>query len=79
MDCTESTCDSVKYETFAVRVVTSFVKITLDEKCTDGGIGGFREIRALSRMHDGKDTLVRENAAALYDLGNLCTILKSDK
>ncbi len=55
MDCTESSCDTVRYETFPVRVVTSFVKITLDEKCTDGGVGGFREIRAaLSMVHDGK-------------------------
>ncbi len=54
MDCTESSCDTVIYETFPVRVVTGFVKITLDEKCTEGGIGGFREIRALSVVHDGK-------------------------
>ncbi len=54
MDCTDSSCATVIYETFPVRVVTSFVKITLDEKCTEGGIGGFREIRALSMVHDGK-------------------------
>ncbi len=57
MDCAESSCDTagetVTYETFSVRVVTSFVKITLDEKCTEGGIGGFREIRALSMVSDG--------------------------
>ncbi len=54
MDCTESSCDTVIYETYPVRVVTSFVKISLNEKCTEGGIGGFREIRALSMVHDGK-------------------------
>ncbi len=55
MDCAESSCDTARYETFPVRVVTSFVKVTLSEKCSEGGIGGFREIRALSMVHDGKN------------------------
>ena len=54
MDCAESSCDTVRYETFPVRTVTSFVKITLEEKCAINGVGGFREIRALSTAHDGK-------------------------
>ncbi len=55
MSCAESgNCDDVRYETFSVRIVTTSVKITLDEKCVEGGVGGFREIRALSMPHDGK-------------------------
>ncbi len=54
MDCAESICDAVRYETFPARVVSSFVKITLDEKCVEGGIGGFREVRALTMVHGGK-------------------------
>ncbi len=54
MDCSESTCDTVTYETFPVQVATSFMKITLDEKCVEGGVGGFREVRALSMVYDGK-------------------------
>ncbi len=54
MDCADISCDAVRYETFSVRVVTSFVKINLDEKCVEGGVGGFREIRAISVAHDGE-------------------------
>ncbi len=56
MDCAESSCDTVRYETFSVRVVTGFVKIILNDKRTGGGNGGFREIRALSVVPDGKTT-----------------------
>ena len=54
MDCSESSCNAVRYETFPARVVTNFVKITLAEKCVEGGIGGFREVRALTMVHDGR-------------------------
>ena len=54
MDCANVSCDTLRYEVFPAKLVTSFVKITLEEKCSEGGIGGFREIRALTVTHDGE-------------------------
>ncbi len=69
MDCSESTCDTVTYETFPVQVATSFMKITLDKKCVEGGIGGFREVRALSMQYDGKKNMDYRTIENVY----LCT------
>ncbi len=78
MDCAESSCDTVKYETFPVRTVTSFVKITL-EKCAINGVGGFREIRALSTAHDGKiskvDRLLKSRHTQSSSRGHICAHL----
>ncbi len=55
LDCSESTCDDgSRYDVFLTKVSSSFVNVTILEKCENGGFSGLREIRALTMKPDGK-------------------------